>query len=160
MATVYRWCGSVEDKKDSTLPLIPMVVRRMWDRRELFHPGTAVPFPEPLFGSHRGSARDFSGAVEIPQSAHHPAWNDDQGRWPLRNSFNGHVIADIEVLGQPSKWVTLRALRTLKWAHERALCGRNSSLVCPHTQWAAPGAAPNPHRKALAFGQFLPKRRS
>ncbi len=44
---------------------------------------------------------------------------DEQGRWLLRNSFNGHMIADIEVLGQPSKWVTLRALRTLKWATER-----------------------------------------
>lgn len=44
---------------------------------------------------------------------------DAQGRWVLQNSFNGHMIADVEVLGQPSKWVTLRALRTLKWAHER-----------------------------------------
>ncbi|MBU0495650.1 MAG: hypothetical protein KKA73_08145 [Chloroflexi bacterium] len=44
---------------------------------------------------------------------------DEWGRWPLRNSFNGHLIADIETVGQPSKWVTLRALRTLKWAEER-----------------------------------------
>jgi len=44
---------------------------------------------------------------------------DDRGRWLLRNSFNGHTIADIEAVGQPSKWVTLRALRALKWARER-----------------------------------------
>jgi hypothetical protein len=44
---------------------------------------------------------------------------DDQGCWLLRNSFNGHMIADIETMGQPSRWVTLRALRTLKWAHEQ-----------------------------------------
>ncbi|MDI6901658.1 MAG: hypothetical protein QMC79_08215 [Anaerosomatales bacterium] len=39
---------------------------------------------------------------------------DEQGRWALRNTFNGKMLADVEVKGEPSKWVTLRALRTLK----------------------------------------------
>jgi hypothetical protein len=34
-------------------------------------------------------------------------------RWPLRNTFNGKMIADVEVKGAPSKWLTLRALRVL-----------------------------------------------
>ena len=36
------------------------------------------------------------------------------GRWLLDNSFNGKMWADIEEKGKPSKWITLRALRTMK----------------------------------------------
>ena len=38
---------------------------------------------------------------------------DDQGRWIMEKSFNGKMWADIEEKGQPSEWVTLRALRAL-----------------------------------------------
>ncbi len=38
------------------------------------------------------------------------------GRWKLENSLNGKMWVDIERKGQPSKWVTLRALRALKGA--------------------------------------------
>jgi hypothetical protein len=41
---------------------------------------------------------------------------DSQGRWKLENSLNGKTWVDIEVKGKPSKWITLRALRTLKRA--------------------------------------------
>jgi len=50
------------------------------------------------------------------------AWNlvldkqDAEGRWPMEYSYNGKLWSDIEVKGQPSKWVTLRALRALKVA--------------------------------------------
>jgi len=39
---------------------------------------------------------------------------DAQGRWKLENALSGKMWADIEKKGQPSKWVTLRALRVLK----------------------------------------------
>lgn len=39
---------------------------------------------------------------------------DGQGRWRLEHTLNGKVWADIERKGQPSKWVTLRALRVIK----------------------------------------------
>jgi hypothetical protein len=39
---------------------------------------------------------------------------DDQGRWKLENSLNGKMWVDIESKKQPSKWITLRALRVLK----------------------------------------------
>ncbi len=39
---------------------------------------------------------------------------DDDGRWILENTFNGKYLIDIEKKGQPSKWITLRALRVLK----------------------------------------------
>jgi hypothetical protein len=36
------------------------------------------------------------------------------GPWPLEYTYNGKTWVDIEEKGQPSKWVTLRALRVLK----------------------------------------------
>ncbi len=39
------------------------------------------------------------------------------GRWILKNSFNGKMWCDIEAKGQPSKWITLRAMRVLKRYH-------------------------------------------
>ena len=36
------------------------------------------------------------------------------GRWLLKHSFNGKMWVDIEAKKKPSKWITLRALRTLK----------------------------------------------
>jgi hypothetical protein len=39
---------------------------------------------------------------------------DRQGRWKMEWSLNGKMWVDIEAKGQPSKWVTLQAVRTLK----------------------------------------------
>lgn len=39
---------------------------------------------------------------------------DTQGRWKLENTLNGKMWIDIEKRGEPSKWITLRALRVLK----------------------------------------------
>jgi hypothetical protein len=38
---------------------------------------------------------------------------DSAGRWQQEYTFNGKTWAEIEQKGQPSKWVTLRALRVL-----------------------------------------------
>lgn len=39
---------------------------------------------------------------------------DQDGRWKMEYTYNGKTWVDIEEKGQPSKWVTLRALRVLK----------------------------------------------
>jgi hypothetical protein len=39
------------------------------------------------------------------------------GCWVMKRSLNGKMWVDIETKGQPSKWVTLRALRVLKAAN-------------------------------------------
>jgi hypothetical protein len=39
---------------------------------------------------------------------------DERGRWKMEYSYNGKTLVDIEKKGQPSKWVTLRALRLLE----------------------------------------------
>jgi hypothetical protein len=48
-------------------------------------------------------------AVDLTLDARQP-----DGRWLLENTFNGKMWVDIEEKGKPSKWITLRALRTLK----------------------------------------------
>lgn len=60
-----------------------------------------------------GYARDsrLAPALELIQSKRNAA-----GQWLLQHSLNGKMWADIEQKGQPSKWVTLRALRVLKMA--------------------------------------------
>jgi hypothetical protein len=42
---------------------------------------------------------------------------DEEGRWRLEYTYNGKTWVDVEEKDQPSKWVTLRALRVLKRAH-------------------------------------------
>jgi len=51
----------------------------------------------------------LSEAIELVLSK-----QDEQGRWKMDYSYNGKMWADVEVKGQPSKWVTLRAMRALK----------------------------------------------
>ena len=41
---------------------------------------------------------------------------DEQGRWNMEYTYNGKTWVDIETKKKPSKWVTLRALRVLKYA--------------------------------------------
>jgi hypothetical protein len=37
------------------------------------------------------------------------------GRWSLQNRYKGRTFFELERLGAPSRWNTLRALRVLKW---------------------------------------------
>jgi hypothetical protein len=37
------------------------------------------------------------------------------GRWLLENNYKGKTYFELEQLGAPSRWNTLRALRVLKW---------------------------------------------
>lgn len=39
---------------------------------------------------------------------------DSEMRWVLKNSFNGKMLADVEAKGEPSRWLTYRALRVLR----------------------------------------------
>ena len=39
----------------------------------------------------------------------------NQGTWILENSLNGKMWADVEAKGRPSKWLTLHALRVLRY---------------------------------------------
>ena len=37
------------------------------------------------------------------------------GRWALQHSYKGRTYFELERLGAPSRWNTLRALRVLRW---------------------------------------------
>ena len=39
----------------------------------------------------------------------------EDGRWPLEHSYKGKTFFELERLGAPSPWNTLRALRVMKW---------------------------------------------
>jgi hypothetical protein len=54
-------------------------------------------------------------ALELIESQREP-----DGRWLLKDTFNGSFLVDIEEKGQPSKWITLNALRTLEGAARAA----------------------------------------
>jgi hypothetical protein len=42
---------------------------------------------------------------------------DANGRWPLEHRYNDAELVDFgEAEGQPSRWITLRSLRVLRWA--------------------------------------------
>ena len=53
--------------------------------------------------------REYEPALDLIRGA-----ADAQMRWTMRNSFNGKMVADVEKKGQPSRWLTLRALRVLR----------------------------------------------
>src|SRR5262245_2169694 len=39
------------------------------------------------------------------------------GRWPLEQAYHAELLVDLgERVGEPSRWITLRALRVLRWA--------------------------------------------
>jgi hypothetical protein len=39
----------------------------------------------------------------------------EDGLWSLQHSYKGKTYFELERLGAPSRWNTLRALRVLKW---------------------------------------------
>jgi hypothetical protein len=41
----------------------------------------------------------------------------EDGCWPLENSYRGKTYFELEPLGAPGRWNTLRAMRVLKWWH-------------------------------------------
>jgi hypothetical protein len=55
---------------------------------------------------------------------------DANGRWPLDHAYHDASHVDFgEAEGKPSRWITLRALRVLRWAgrEDRALASRAAS---------------------------------
>ena len=42
------------------------------------------------------------------------------GRWTLEHRYRGKTYFELEPLGRPSRWNTLRALRVLKWWEDRS----------------------------------------
>jgi hypothetical protein len=60
------------------------------------------------------------------------------GRWPLQQVYKGKTHFELERLGAPSRWNTLRALRVLKWWDRRLLEGATFKARHPAGESAAP----------------------
>jgi hypothetical protein len=70
--------------------------------RALDHLRAARPEPDPRMNE----------ALDIVESK-----RDTDGRWPLETTYHDELNADLgEQVGRPSRWITLRALRILRWA--------------------------------------------
>ncbi|MGV8083904.1 MAG: hypothetical protein AB2L09_09785 [Coriobacteriia bacterium] len=67
-----------------------------------------------LVGVGEAMRPEYAEAVRVVRSA-----ANGQMRWTLKTTFNGKMLADVEEKGQPSKWLTLRALEVLRWAEGR-----------------------------------------
>jgi hypothetical protein len=52
----------------------------------------------------------LSDAIEILRQKRLP-----DGRWPLEHTYRGKTWFEMEKVGRPSRWNTLRALRVLRW---------------------------------------------
>jgi hypothetical protein len=74
----------------------------------LFYQSDALEVLDVLtsLGVHDARMKD---AIELVEQGRR-----SDGRWLLKNTYNGKMFCDIEAKGQPSKWVTLRAARVLK----------------------------------------------
>lgn len=68
-----------------------------------------------------GATRDerLSEAIDIVRGHQCP-----DGKWLLENRYNGKTYFELERLGGPSRWNTLRALRVLKWWDLKGTEGR------------------------------------
>jgi len=64
-----------------------------------------------------GVARDqrMADAIALVESK-----RDANGRWPLEHVHEDAVLIPMEEVGMPSRWITLRALRVLRWAEGSA----------------------------------------
>ena len=67
-------------------------------------------------------ALDYFQAVDAPRDARLSEAIDivrnarrEDGRWPLQHTFKGKTYFEMERVGAPSRWNTLRSLRVLQW---------------------------------------------
>jgi hypothetical protein len=60
-----------------------------------------------------GAALDdrMADAIRLVESK-----RDPDGRWLLEHVHDENVVIPMETLGAPSRWITLRAMRVLRWA--------------------------------------------
>jgi hypothetical protein len=71
----------------------------------------------------------LSEAIELVQRARR-----SDGRWPLEKVWRGKTYFQLERLGAPSRWNTLRALRVLAWWNTPASAGEKRASGAPNAR--------------------------
>ena len=85
--------------------------------------------PATLALRHSARARLLSGCRRATRSSprrghrHRPTRQREDGRWSLQHSYKGKTYFQLERIGMPSRWNTLRALRVLKWWNRAETAG-------------------------------------
>jgi hypothetical protein len=84
---------------------------------------TRFPYP-PQWQYDFLKALDYFQAADAPRDARATdaielllSHRDDDGRWPQDRGPSGKFFFQMDAVGKPSRWNTLRALRVLKWWH-------------------------------------------
>ncbi len=72
--------------------------------------GAGAPYARYDPGARAARDPRLQDAIDLLQER-----RQEDGRWPLQYKFSGVVFFDMEKVGKPSRWVTLRALRVLRW---------------------------------------------
>jgi hypothetical protein len=74
-----------------------------------YHPLRAL---DHLRNAGAGPDERMAEAIAIVESK-----RDADGRWQLEHAFHDELVVDLgEAVGQPSRWITLQAMRVLRWA--------------------------------------------
>jgi hypothetical protein len=114
--------------------------------------------------AHAPRDQRLAEAIEIVQNTQRR-----DGRWSLQNRWKGKTYFELERLGAPSRWNTLRALRVLKWwnggrsAGTRGL-GSRGELAMVQAEDCRPQArqsrhlAPRDEDSSRIAYAFLPRR--
>lgn len=74
----------------------------------VFYVTDVLQIAEVLVALGYAADRRLAGALALIREK-----RDQQGRWALEYGYSGKTWGDFGVMGQPNKWVTLRALRAL-----------------------------------------------
>jgi hypothetical protein len=61
---------------------------------------------------------------------------DAEGRWPLQHVYKAKTYFEMERLGKPSRWNTLRAMRVLRWWERRSAKARRRTALTPTSEGA------------------------
>jgi hypothetical protein len=96
-------------------------------------------------------ALDYFQAVDAPRDPRLAEAIDivrsgrrEDGTWALQHSYKGKTYFELERLGAPSRWNTLRALRVLKW------WDRGSSTRTPRPSLKSSGQTQTPRPRATS----------
>lgn len=129
---VFRCLAEGSREFEEAMYTMPAAEREGYRERYLKDQPAPQSFPKPgwlRFGyplSYNSDILESLGALMLTGETPRPEYAeaiqvvrdsaDGDSRWKLRNSFNGRMFGDVEVKGEPSRWITYRALRVLSWA--------------------------------------------
>jgi hypothetical protein len=100
-------------------------------------------------------ALGYFQAVDAPRRGSRPRPQQPAQGWPLQHSYKGKTYFELERLGAPSRWNTLRALQVLKWWYQGVRDPRSPKQVegdDADAAFRARSLSPSPKGRKLKSG--------